>query len=411
MDKTTHVKPMTLVRYWGSFIKSLRAARRIANDLSVPASKGWNTYLVCCFPPEDMTWLQPLLDIGAKIVYLDRPNGNYDWNCVGRTYSLCRDVGCDIFHCENIHTSPLIGATLARVPTRFWTKRSMNSVYEECRKQTLRDRIAISVRISCFLTTRTIAVSKKVKDELVGLGISESKFIVLNNPVDITGEKSSARNNIRTSFGYGSEHIVITTVGHAVPVKGWDYLLRAFSIIAKEIKDVRLLLIGSTTAPHEQNCFEELLTIINEEEIEDKVCFTGHLTDIKDALYASDIYIQSSRSEGFSNALIEGLTAGLPSISTRVGIAEEVILPGYNGYLVEREDLDGLAQMLKKVARNSELRKQLANNAKKPINIPTMEEYSSRLFEIYEYYYKLQCIRGWKRNINEINNVPNEKTK
>jgi len=376
---------VTLIRYWGSYFKSPRAVSNMVNQLKGPLAKGWYTHLVCCWPPEDESWLQPLLGMGVKIEYVPRAKGNFDWKCIYRVYKLCRLLRCDVFHCDNIHTSPLIGASLARVPVRLWSKRSMNAAFEEGRKETIRDKIVISVRLSCFLATKTLAVSKTVRDELVKLRIPSSRLMIFNNPRDTMILRSADRGKARAVYGYTPTEIVIMTIGHAVPVKGWDILLRAFADIANEVPQARLLFVGSISANSESSCYEELARFIVQNGLMEKVRFTGHLMEITEALTAGDIFVLSSRSEGFSNVLIEGLASGLPCVSTLVGGASELVRPGINGILIERESYSEMAKALLMLAKDSNLRKKLAEGASTtPLGIPTLKEYGERLFNLYE---------------------------
>jgi len=374
---------VSVVRYWGSYFKRPQVAMGFANSARMLAARDWNVCLVCSQPPEDRGWLRPLLDAGVRIVYQSRPKKGFDWECIRNVYSLCREVRCDLFECVNIHTSPLIGATLSGVPVRIWHKRSMNECYETCRKPTLRDRIVLSVRTSCFLATRTLTVSQAVKDELVDLGIPARKLAVFPNTISRTNVRSLNRKEVRRAFGYEDADIVFTTVGHAVPVKGWDVLLRAFHDVARAAPRAKLLLVGSTRAEDEKPTYEELREFIHKHGLSDKVIFTGRLQDVSEALAASDVFVLPSRSEGFSNALLEAAGAGLPCISTRVGGALETIREGINGLLVSRNDHQELARALVSVARDGELRNRLSEGARNTDHMPTKDEMIEKGLNLY----------------------------
>ncbi len=375
---------VSYVRYWGSYFKKPQMAVEFANSARMLAARGWSICLVCSQPPEDRGWLRPLLDAGARIVYQPRPKKGFDWKCIRNVYRLCREVRCDLFECANIHTSPLIGAMLSGVPVRLWFKRSMNECYETCRKPTLRDRIVLSVRTSCFLATRTLTVSQAVKDELVDLGIPARKLAVFPNTMIRTNIRSLPRKKARGTFGYEDADIVFTTVGHAVPVKGWDVLLRAFHEVARQVPRARLLFVGSTHAEHEKTTYEELQEFIHQKGLSGRVFFTGRLLDVSEALAASDIFVLPSRSEGFSNALLEAAGVGLPCISTRVGGALETIREGINGLLVNRNDHQELARVLFSVARDEELRKRLSEGARNTDHMPTTEVVVGKIFDLYD---------------------------
>jgi glycosyltransferase involved in cell wall biosynthesis len=290
-----------------------------------------------------------------------------------------------VLHCDNIHTGPLLGAALAGVPVRIWSKRSMEPHFEEQRPPTLRERAAVSVRISCRVATRTLAVSEAVKGQLTAMGIPGGGIEVLHNPRRYTGGpalREALRTEARAGFGYGQNALVVVAVGHAVEVKGWDVLLRAFGKASHELPEARLLLVGSTSGPHEQACHRGLLRLIAEHGLADKVLFPGHLGEPAPAFAAGDIFVSPSRSEGYGNALIEALSLGLPCIATRVGIAPDVVVDGVSGLLLERGDPEGLARALLLLARDPALREALARRGYQELKAPTPDEHVRRLHGI-----------------------------
>lgn len=373
--------PATLIRYWGSFFKTPRQAHEFARIFAAAAARGWWTHLVCCRPPDDPDWLRPIEEVGTRIAYLPRPKRNFDAGVALRACKLCRRLECDVFHCDNMHTSPLIGATLAGVPVRLWSKRSMQPAFEEGRAATLRDRVAISVRASCTLATQVLAVSPAVRDELVALGVSPRKFTVLPNPVPEPPPVD--RRQARASLGYRDGELVIVTVGHAVPVKGWDLLLDAFERLAGDVPAARLLVVGSTSAPHERECFAELQGLIQRFRLADRVQFAGHVPNVFVPLTAADIFALPSRSEGYCNALLEALRAALPCVSARVGAAPDFIIHGENGLLVGRENVRELAGALRAICVDSDLRQRLAAGARSSRLVWNLDQYAEGLVDLY----------------------------
>ena len=98
---------------WQSFLHVVRAC----------ASRGWRNYMVWTRLPEDPGLWRPFAEAGCEIILQRRPSRNFDFRCVYDTYRLLRTLRCHIFHCHNVHTSPLIGAALA--PVRVLSKLSM----------------------------------------------------------------------------------------------------------------------------------------------------------------------------------------------------------------------------------------------------------------------------------------------
>jgi glycosyltransferase involved in cell wall biosynthesis len=374
-----------LIRYWGSRLKEPLHAKRLASLFMPLAVKNWQIHLVLERLPEDPSWLKPFAEMGVGLETAPRPRRQFDWRCIANTYHLCRRVHPSVIHCDNLHTSPMIGAALAGVPVRLWSKRAMNPNNEECRPPSFRERIALSTRVTIRIATRVIAVSGSVKDELVQMGIPADRILVRCNPkrLGLSADKTG-RETSRKQLGCDKSEVVILTIGHAVPVKGWDLLLRAFSRVAEVEPRARLILVGSFNANHERAFYTLLESYVAEQKLANKVIFTGHVEDIGPVLKAADLFVMPSRSEGFSQALIEALQAGLPCIATRVGIAEDVIEDGVNGFLVGRGDEGGLAQAMLRLAQEEGLRKQLAQNAVVPACIPTLQEYAENLACDYE---------------------------
>lgn len=375
---------IVILRYWGSHFKSSRHAALLAEELSPIRERGWRCHLILDRLPDDTRWLTAFLQIGVDVACEPRPRSNFDWWAARRVYGLCRRTRATVFHCENMHTSPLMGAFCAGVPARIWTKRAMNTRFEECLAPTWRDRLAPSTRLSCLLATQVIAVSMAVKDELLKMGAPEHKVTVRHNPRKLgTRPSFPDRTAVRRGWGFSDSEVVIVTVGHAVPVKGWDILLRAFASLSAAEPRARLVLVGSLTSELEQSFFPSLARLVEEHNLQDKVVFTGHLSEVRPTLCAADLYVSPSRSEGFSNALIEALDAGLPCVATQVGIAAEVVLPGRNGLLVKRADVLALHAALLKIVRDDALRGRLATHAQVPSTIPTVREYGERIAEDY----------------------------
>ncbi|MCH8108978.1 MAG: glycosyltransferase family 4 protein, partial [Chloroflexi bacterium] len=68
------------------------------------------------------------------------------------------------------------------------------------------------------------------------------------------------------------------------------------------------------------------------------------------------------RDEGGPKAILEGMATGVPVVSTRVGMAPDVMLDGENGFIVDVEDADGLAKAASNLIDSPELRSRLAQN-------------------------------------------------
>jgi glycosyltransferase involved in cell wall biosynthesis len=91
---------------------------------------------------------------------------------------------------------------------------------------------------------------------------------------------------------------------------------------------------------------EELRTLAAELGIEGQCRFLGHRRDIFDVIAASDLLVHPSLHEAQCQVLIEAMALGVPVISSTVGAAEEMVIPGSNGWLVPPRDEPALIRAL-----------------------------------------------------------------
>jgi glycosyltransferase involved in cell wall biosynthesis len=145
-----------------------------------------------------------------------------------------------------------------------------------------------------------------------------------------------------------------------------------------------LLFVGSVSLSSGGPFVDALKRYLEERGLCARTRFLGHLTDIEGVLAAADIFVLPSRSEGYARALVEALAAGLPCVSTRVGIAPDVIDDGINGYVVDREDHSALAQRLLVLGCDPVARRCIAEAARIRRGIPAPREHGEQLFAMYE---------------------------
>lgn len=375
--------PISLIRYAGTHMKYARYGKDMCVILRRAVDRGWRAAVVFSRPPRDESWLAPFHELGVCVEYLPRPRANFDFACMWRAYRLCRRHGCTVFHCDNMHTSPMIGAALAGAPVRLWSKRSMQPVFEEGGIPSLRDRLALSVRSTCALATRVLPVSSAVGDELRALGLAREKITVFRNACDRPALAALDRGQERARIGLPPDALTFCTVGRAAAVKGWDLLVTAFRRIASKLPTARLVLVGDHGGSEGQPIYETLRREIEADGLAERVTFTGFVEHVFPILAAADIFVLPSRSEGDSNALLQALMSGLPCVATRVGSAPDLIQHETNGLLVPRDDVDAMAAAMSRMAADADLRARFAATAASQKHAPTCREYADRLVDLY----------------------------
>ena len=149
---------------------------------------------------------------------------------------------------------------------------------------------------------------------------------------------------------------IIVTVGRLTKEKGHKILIEAFAKV--QDKSWKLSIVGDGV---ERRDLEKLTVDLG---IRDRVIFHGHQVCFNRQLSEARIFVLPSLSEGFPNALIEAMSLPLPCIATLCtpGI-KEVIEDGKDALLVERNNVNALADAICRLVGDEALREKLASNA------------------------------------------------
>lgn len=375
---------ISVVHYWNGSPQVANAKwDHVFRLLKACAAQGWRTCLVWSRLPDDPSLSRPFRDIGCEIALLPRPAGNFSLSCIRDAYRLLRRVNCTILHCHNVHTSPLIAAALARTPVRIWSNQAMSPYYEQGHRARGIHRFRPSVRVSCALSTRVLCISSAVRDELRDLGLNTARFLVQPWGIDTSAYSAASEDGLRAELGIGQDASIVTAVGHAVPVKGWDVLIRAFAVVAARMSQCRLLLVGGLDGPTERETAASLKSTVHDLGLDGRVRFLGRRNDIPRILAASDVFAFPSRSEGQGMALLEAMATGLPCVAARVGGIPETLAHDRNGLLFEREDAQDLSGKLWMLLSDRALRQRLSQAARRDVQAYSLEKVNERVLGLY----------------------------
>jgi glycosyltransferase involved in cell wall biosynthesis len=256
----------------------------------------------------------------------------------------------------------------------------MSSDYEKGIAPKGLHRLMLSTRVTCLCAHRILAISNKVGRELIETVGFGKKIDTVYVPVDYHRFADAAKGNIRQELGLDQSQSIITSIGHAVPVKGWDIAIKAFAQVYRRMSNVRMLLVGDKTS---SEYYDQLTRLIKQYEMEENIKFTGKRDDIPEILKASDLFILPSRSEGQPAALVEAMASGLPCLGSRVGGVPEVINHEENGLLFERESVRELAGHLVRLIEDQSLRTRIASQASIRARMFSMKAYVDKVFECY----------------------------
>jgi glycosyltransferase involved in cell wall biosynthesis len=250
----------------------------------------------------------------------------------------------------------LIGAPLAavaRTPIRIMSRRSLN-VYQLGYPKFV-------VRIERWLhhtMTAILGNSKSVVRELHDCeGVDVGRLGLIYNGLDtarfaVGSDRDSMRASTRAALDLSSKALVMVMVANLFAYKGHLDLLEALAAVSPRLPNGwRLLLVG-----RDEGIGDQLRARASALTIDGNVVFVGSRSDMPEILMASDIGILCSHQEGFSNAVLEGMAAGLPMIVTAVGGNPEAVIDGETGLVVPPHDPPRLADAILRLADAPDLR-------------------------------------------------------
>lgn len=150
----------------------------------------------------------------------------------------------------------------------------------------------------------------------------------------------------------------IAAAGRLTQQKGFDILLSAFALISTRYPDWRLNIYGD--GPDRTKLDQQIGRL----GLESQASLRGTTENLYRELCASEIFVLPSRWEGFPNALCEAMALGLPVVASATsGAVPDIVHNQVNGILVTPANIQGLADALERLIRDSDLRQRLGSRA------------------------------------------------
>ncbi|MBM4434764.1 MAG: glycosyltransferase [Chloroflexi bacterium] len=207
-----------------------------------------------------------------------------------------------------------------------------------------------------------IAVSEAVRRSAIArLGVDPARVVTIPDGVDtkaLTPASPDERAAARRELGLPRDASVVAVVGRLVPLKGHATLLDAVARLRGASPALRLLVAGGGALEPELRALAARLGV------GDVVRFLGPRGDVRGIHAASDVLAAPSLSEGFGLAVVEAMAAGLPCVASRTGGLAEIVEDGATGFLVMPRDPADLADALRRLLGDAELRHRFGDRAR-----------------------------------------------
>lgn len=228
-----------------------------------------------------------------------------------------------------------------------------------------------------------LAISKGIKDDFANhYPVDPDRIRVIHNPINVNEINLLKEKPVDLPDPIDDHRKVIVAIGRLVPQKGYDQMLDAFQRIRREVPSKLLILGDGADRSHIQNKIAEY-------GLDNDVTLTGFVENPWSYLNRADLYLSTSRYEGFHLTIVEAMACGVVPVATNCDYGpREIITDGVDGRLVPVDNTKAIADAVIELLQNTEKRKKMALEALKraqdfDISI-VVREYEALIDELIE---------------------------
>ncbi len=290
---------------------------------------------ILAWPRRDGT-VQHLISRGVRVVGLRVPRWRHGLSLcllpvfLTRLHGVLAGEQVDLVHVNNFRSVPFghLVSERAGVPCVATVREQVSP--EKVRQYRLQRPDAL------------IAVSDAVAQNLADGGVLGGRVTTIRSGVALGKVRDAAeRRGLRERFGIAADDPVIGIVAHILPHKGFDDLVEALALIARQVPAVRCLVIGE--APRGRY-LRHLLDLAERRAVRERLVLAGPQEDVSRFLGGMDLFVLPSHTEGLPLTVLEAMAAGKPVVATTVGGIPEAVRHGETGLLVPPREPGHLAE-------------------------------------------------------------------
>jgi len=289
----------------------------------------------------------PKSNIKVHSIFSKNKYSNNFFILLERLFKIFKKIKPDIVHIH--HTKSALLTSILRIVSGFNLVVTAHSTF---------NRYSLVQKVSflfSYLMSNTIVCNSKNTFSNIPSIISNNKKRLIYNGVNFKKIDKS------TKGGNRDDNIIqIGTVSRMIPEKDHETLVTSFARLIKAFNynHLRLNLIGDGPLN------SKLIRLSKDLKVEDRIQFFGSLSreETYEQLGNLDIFVVSSRYEGFCNAMVEASAASIAIVATNIKPLPEVVGKN-NALFFEVGDINGLTLALKKLCEDENLREKMGKNA------------------------------------------------
>jgi glycosyltransferase involved in cell wall biosynthesis len=257
------------------------------------------------------------------------------------------------------------------IPFTYWPNYFCNSVWKSTnvkiclwnqRDEGAGIKMSESENIALSNASLIISNSKGGKDYLIRtFNLKSDRFKIIHNGV-YHKPVSEPKKVLRENLNLPQNKFIAIMVSNITRIKDHNTLVRAWEQVYGKSHDAILLLAGRVG-----DAYDEVDALIHELHMENQIKLLKFINNIDEYLYASDLAILSSKTEGLPNVVMEYMAAGVPVIATDLPGCRELLSENYKFYF-KVGDVIGLSKLILRFHNSPLLRNWISYKNKRRVN-------------------------------------------
>lgn len=232
--------------------------------------------------------------------------------------------------------------------------------------------------VSRRMISQVWVLSEHFKEIFIKRGVPGSKIFVIPNAVDVTEIRKTAASGPDSVLKRNPDQVVLLLPATVLKDKGIMDAMKAVAVLVRMGKNVTLYLAGST---QDEVFYKQVIEYIRDNNLHEHIVLLGWRKDILALMSSADIVLLPSYSEGMPLVLLEAMSLRKPVIATKVGAIPDMIAHGENGFIIERNDVNGIVESVRNITENN-LQAEFGINGESTIKKKFSREFQIKSFDM-----------------------------
>lgn len=252
----------------------------------------------------------------------------------------------------------------------------------------LRDFVEVDVVTKCYasLIEHHVAISKAVDTNMAQLGIAAAKRTLVHDALDLsTFDPKIDNGHVIKEFNHLAKRPRYGLFCRLVDWKGVREFIQAACCVARDVPEAVGFIVGGHS-DGDAAFVKQMHALAVSSGVADRLVFTGYRNDIPAMMKFMDVVVHASNSpEPFGMVIIEGMAMGRPVVATNGGGTRDILIHGWNGYLVEMGDGQGLGAAVVRLLRRPDMARTMGRHGRQHVeSVFSAQRYANQMEKIFQ---------------------------